>query len=141
MRRFRLTETRHLERQQQIDEARLKGCLAEIGNRMAPGTHVAPARIFLGGKVRAAGHWANRIDAAGTVLEEVARRFKGGGTVLADLVFLEALRLFDVGNATRPALFAPGDVVRFTPIDHGEFERLAEAVATGEIDPLKWQAK
>jgi KipI family sensor histidine kinase inhibitor len=51
------------------------------------------------------------------------------------------LRLFDVGNATRPALFAPGEVVRFTPIDHGEFERLAEAVATGEIDPLKWQAK
>jgi KipI family sensor histidine kinase inhibitor len=51
------------------------------------------------------------------------------------------LRLFDVGKATRPALLAPGDAVRFTPIDHNEFERLAAAVATGEIDESEWRAK
>jgi KipI family sensor histidine kinase inhibitor len=50
------------------------------------------------------------------------------------------LRLFDVANAARPALLAPGDSVRFASIDRGEFERLAAAVAAREIDPSEWQA-
>lgn len=51
------------------------------------------------------------------------------------------VRLFDVTNVARPALLAPGDTVRFTPVGHDEFERLAAAVATRAIDPLEWQAK
>lgn len=51
------------------------------------------------------------------------------------------VRLFDVGDAARPALLAPGDAVRFRPIGRGEFERLAAAVATREIAPAEWQAK
>ena len=51
------------------------------------------------------------------------------------------LRLFDVGNVIRPALLAPGDTVRFTPIDRAEFQRLAVTTATHPIDPPKWQAR
>lgn len=51
------------------------------------------------------------------------------------------LRLFNVDNTTRPALLAPGDAVRFTPIDHRKFERLSAVVTAGEIDPTEWQAK
>ncbi len=51
------------------------------------------------------------------------------------------VRLFDVADAARPALLAPGDTVRFTPIGDDEFERLATAVATRAIDPAEWQAK
>ena len=47
------------------------------------------------------------------------------------------VRLFDVGNADRPALLAPGDLLRFTSIDRDEFERLAAS----DIDPRQWQAK
>ena len=47
------------------------------------------------------------------------------------------VRLFDVGNANRPALLAPGDTVRFAPIGRDEFERLAAS----DIDPRQWQAK
>lgn len=47
------------------------------------------------------------------------------------------LRLFDAGNADRPALLAPGDTVRFTPIGRDEFEHLA----TSDIDPRQWQAR
>jgi KipI family sensor histidine kinase inhibitor len=50
------------------------------------------------------------------------------------------LRLFDAAVTTRPALLAPGDTVRFTPIDRDEFERLAVAIAAREIDPRQWLA-
>lgn len=50
-------------------------------------------------------------------------------------------RLFDLGNATRPALLEPGDTVRFVPIGRDEFQRLAAAVATREIDCSAWRAK
>ena len=49
------------------------------------------------------------------------------------------VRLFDVNDAARPALLAPGDAVRFTPIDRVEFERLAAAVAAREIDVAAWK--
>lgn len=51
------------------------------------------------------------------------------------------VRLFDVDNVGRPALLAPGDTLRFTPIVHAEFERLAAAVAAREIEPAAWQAQ
>lgn len=50
------------------------------------------------------------------------------------------VRLFDVADASRPALLAPGDTVRFTPVGRDEFERLATAVAARAIDPAKWRA-
>ena len=50
------------------------------------------------------------------------------------------VRLFDVGDAARPALLAPGDSVRFSPVGRNEFERLAAAVAAREIDPMEWRA-
>lgn len=50
------------------------------------------------------------------------------------------VRLFDVGNADRPALLAPGDTVRFRPIDRLEYDRLAAAVAAHEIDAVAWRA-
>jgi KipI family sensor histidine kinase inhibitor len=49
------------------------------------------------------------------------------------------VRLFDVANADRPALLAPGDTVRFRPIDHREYDRLAAAVGAGEINSAQWQ--
>lgn len=51
------------------------------------------------------------------------------------------VRLFDLDNATRPALLEPGDTVRFTAIDRDEFQRLAAAVAAREIDSSTWRAK
>lgn len=51
------------------------------------------------------------------------------------------VRLFDVADAARPALLAPGDTVRFTPVGRDEFERLATAVAARAIDPAEWQAR
>ena len=51
------------------------------------------------------------------------------------------VRLFDVADAARPALLAPGDTVRFTPVGRDEFEHLATAVAARAIDPAEWQAK
>jgi inhibitor of KinA len=51
------------------------------------------------------------------------------------------LRLFDLADAARPALLAPGDAVRFTPIDRNEFDRLAAAVAAGGIESAEWQEK
>ena len=50
-------------------------------------------------------------------------------------------RLFDLNDATRPALLAPGDTVRFTPVSRDEFDRLATAVALRELDAAQWQAK
>jgi len=43
------------------------------------------------------------------------------------------VRLFDLENPARPAFFAPGDAVRFAAVDAVEFDRLAAAVAVGEI--------
>jgi len=51
------------------------------------------------------------------------------------------VRLFDLADAARPALLAPGDMVRFAPIGRDEFERLATAVAAHEINCTEWQAK
>jgi len=49
------------------------------------------------------------------------------------------VRLFDLGDTARPALLAPGDSVRFMPVNRGEFERLAAAVAAREIDVAEWK--
>ena len=49
------------------------------------------------------------------------------------------VRLFDVADTQRPALLAPGDAVRFRPIDVLEYERLAAAIAAGEIDSSEWR--
>ncbi|MDP2810063.1 MAG: 5-oxoprolinase subunit PxpB [Rhodocyclaceae bacterium] len=50
------------------------------------------------------------------------------------------VRLFDLGNAARPALLVPGDSVRFTPVGHDEFQRLAADVDAGRIGCKDWQA-
>ena len=49
------------------------------------------------------------------------------------------VRLFDLADCVRPALLAPGDAVRFTPIDRDEFERLSAAVGAGTIRHKGWQ--
>jgi len=49
------------------------------------------------------------------------------------------VRLFDLGDAARPALFAPGDTVRFTPVDRNEFLRLAAGVKAGKIGRKEWR--
>ncbi len=50
-------------------------------------------------------------------------------------------RLFDLNDAARPALLAPGDTVRFTPVSRDAFHHLAAAVAKREIDTAEWRAK
>jgi KipI family sensor histidine kinase inhibitor len=50
------------------------------------------------------------------------------------------VRLFDLGDAARPALLAPGDTVRFAPVGRDEFARLAAGVAAGSIGRREWQA-
>ncbi|MFA5124049.1 carboxyltransferase domain-containing protein, partial [Zavarzinia sp.] len=50
------------------------------------------------------------------------------------------VRLFDLGDAARPALLAPGDTVRFTPVDRNEFLRLAAGVKAGKIGRKEWRA-
>jgi KipI family sensor histidine kinase inhibitor len=47
-------------------------------------------------------------------------------------------RLFDASRSS-PALLAPGDRVRFKPVDVAEFRRLDEAVRGGELDGAQWQ--
>jgi KipI family sensor histidine kinase inhibitor len=49
-------------------------------------------------------------------------------------------RLFDVGNAMRPALLAPGDRVKFSAISRAEFQHLAGEVAAGRTGRKDWQA-
>jgi KipI family sensor histidine kinase inhibitor len=51
------------------------------------------------------------------------------------------LRLFDLTDTARPALLAPGDTVRFTPIDRAEFDALTAAIASREIDSRQCLAK
>jgi inhibitor of KinA len=48
------------------------------------------------------------------------------------------VRLFDLGDAARPALLAPGDSVRFTPVSRDEFQRLAADVEAGRIGRKDW---
>lgn len=49
------------------------------------------------------------------------------------------VRLFDPSQDTA-ALLAPGDRVRFRPVDPTEFHRLRQAVQTGELPPSAWLA-
>jgi KipI family sensor histidine kinase inhibitor len=49
------------------------------------------------------------------------------------------VRLFDLADAARPALLAPGDTLRFAPVSRDEFECLAADVAAGKIGPKDWQ--
>lgn len=47
-------------------------------------------------------------------------------------------RLFDIGDAARPALLAPGDTLHFTAVDRDEFDRLSSAVDSGEMGRRDW---
>ena len=49
------------------------------------------------------------------------------------------VRLFDLTDTARPALLAPGDTVRFAAVDNDEFQRLAAAVATGQVNREAWR--
>ncbi len=49
------------------------------------------------------------------------------------------VRLFDLTDAARPALLAPGDTLRFAPVSRDEFERLATDVAAGKIGREDWR--
>jgi len=48
------------------------------------------------------------------------------------------VRLFDIGDAARPALLAPGDTLRFTSVDRDEFDRLSSAVNAGKMVRKDW---
>jgi len=48
------------------------------------------------------------------------------------------VRLFDIGDAARPALLAPGDTLRFTPLDRDEFSRLSMAIDAGKMVRKDW---
>ncbi len=48
------------------------------------------------------------------------------------------LRLFDAGNAARPALLAPGDTVRLLPVGKDEYGRLEAEASAGRLDPEAW---
>ncbi len=50
------------------------------------------------------------------------------------------VRLFDLADAARPALLAPGDTVRFKPVKRDEFLRLAADVEAGNSRRGDWQA-
>ena len=50
------------------------------------------------------------------------------------------VRLFDLADAARPALLAPGDTLRFAPVNRDEFERLATDVAAGKTGRKDWLA-
>ncbi len=49
------------------------------------------------------------------------------------------VRLFDLANENRPALFAPGDSLRFTSIPADRYQQLHAAVAAGEINADQWR--
>jgi len=49
------------------------------------------------------------------------------------------VRLFDIGDAARPALLAPGDTVRFAPVSRDEFLRLEADVEAGKNGRRDWQ--
>ncbi len=51
------------------------------------------------------------------------------------------VRLFDLTDAARPALLAPGDTVQFKAIGNDEFHALAVVVATGKSLRADWQAE
>jgi len=48
------------------------------------------------------------------------------------------VRLFDIGDAARPALLSPGDTLRFTPVDRDEFGRLSMAIDAGKMVRKDW---
>ena len=48
------------------------------------------------------------------------------------------VRLFDLANEARPALFTPGDSLRFTSISADRFQQLHAAVASGELNAEHW---
>lgn len=80
---------------------------------------------------------ANSLAIAGTQAAVYPWQSPGGWHLLGRT----PVRLFDLGDTASPALLAPGDMVRFTPIGRDEFERLASAVAARAIEPTEWQAK
>lgn len=49
------------------------------------------------------------------------------------------VRLFDLANEARPALFAPGDSLRFTSIPADRYQQLHAAVVAGEIKVDQWR--
>ena len=49
-------------------------------------------------------------------------------------------RMFDVADAERPALLAPGDSVRFRAIEHSEFDELTSDLEAGRISGKDWLA-
>ncbi len=51
------------------------------------------------------------------------------------LVGRTPVRLFDAANPQRPALLAPGDSVRWLPVDRAGFEQLEREAAAGRLDP------
>ncbi len=50
------------------------------------------------------------------------------------------VRMFDVADADRPALLAPGDSVRFRAVDGGEFDTLVRDLEAGRIGREAWLA-
>ena len=50
------------------------------------------------------------------------------------------VRLFDLKDAARPALLAPGDTVSFTPVGRDEFSRLEADIAAGRNGRRDWLA-
>lgn len=50
------------------------------------------------------------------------------------------VRLFNIGDAARPALLAPGDTVCFKSIGRDEFRRLSSEVDTGKLVRKDWLA-
>lgn len=49
------------------------------------------------------------------------------------------VRLFDLANEARPALFAPGDSLHFTAISADRYQEFHAAVAAGELDVGHWR--
>ena len=49
-------------------------------------------------------------------------------------------RMFDVTDAERPALLAPGDSVRFRAVERGEFEMLERDLEAGRTNRKDWVA-
>ncbi|MDP1734199.1 MAG: 5-oxoprolinase subunit PxpB [Sulfuritalea sp.] len=78
---------------------------------------------------------ANSLAIAGTQAAVYPWASPGGWHLLGRT----PVRLFDLTNAARPALLAPGDTLRFAPVSRDEFERLAADVAAGKIGHTDWQ--
>jgi KipI family sensor histidine kinase inhibitor len=79
---------------------------------------------------------ANSLAIAGTQAAVYPWQSPGGWHLLGRT----PVRLFDLGDAVRPALLAPGDTVRFKPVDRDEFQRLEANIAMGRNGRRDWQA-